>query len=89
MELLNLSFAILIIKMVFCILPGVLGIYMLVSSEERKRELRNQLCSKLFGLSNAIPLPKFERMMQVFGAVLLIFSTAASWFVVLRRMFES
>ena len=31
MQLLNLSFAILIIKMAICILPGVLGIFMIVS----------------------------------------------------------
>jgi hypothetical protein len=87
MQLLNLSFAILIIKMALCILPGVLGIYFLVSSEETKRELRNTFCSKLFGVSNAISYPKFERSMQVFGALLLLFSLAASWFLLLRGMF--
>ncbi len=87
MQLLNLSFAILIIKMAICILPGVLGIFMLVCSEEKKREIRNTFCNKLFGVSNAIPYPKFERTMQVLGSLMLIFSLAASWFFLLRKFF--
>ena len=87
MQLLNLSFAILIIKMAICILPGVLGVFMLVSSEEKKRELRNAFCSKLFGVSNAIPYPKFARTMQVLGALMLAFSLVASWFLLLSKFF--
>lgn len=87
MQLLNLSFAILIIKIAICILPGVLGVFMIVSSEEKKRELRNTICNKVFGVSNAIPFPKFERTMQVMGSLLLLFSLVASWFLLLRGMF--
>jgi len=89
MELLNLSFALLIIKMALCVLPGVLGVFMIVSSEEKKRELRNTICNKLFGVSNAIPFPKFERSMQVLGTLLLLFSLTASWFLLLRGIFEA
>ncbi len=87
MQLLNLSFAILIIKMAICILPGVLGVFMIVSPEEKKRELRNTICNKLFGVSNAIPYPKFARTMQVLGTLMLLFSMVASWFVLLRKFF--
>ncbi|WP_308983623.1 hypothetical protein [Thalassobacterium sedimentorum] len=87
MQLLNLSFALLLIQMVICILPGVLGIFMIASSEERKRELRNALCNKLFGVSNAIPYPKFARTMVILGALLLVFALTASWFLLLREMF--
>jgi hypothetical protein len=59
---------------------------MLSSSEEKKRELRNSFCSKVFGVSNAIAFPKFERTMQVMGALLLIYSIAASWFLLLRGL---
>lgn len=83
MELLNLSFAILIIKMAICILPGVIGVFMIVSSEDKKRELRNTFCNKLFGVSNAIPYPKFARTMVVIGSLLLVFTVAASWFLLL------
>jgi hypothetical protein len=87
MQLLNLSFAILIIKMVICILPGVIGIFMIVSSEEKKRELRNSFCNRLFGVSNAIPYPKFALTMVVIGSLLLVFTLSASWFLLLRNMF--
>lgn len=87
MQLLNLSFAILIIKMAICILPGVFGVFMIVSSEERKRELRNNICNKIFGVSNAIPYPNFSRAMLVIGVILLAFSLVASWFLLLRDFF--
>ncbi|MGZ0653966.1 hypothetical protein ACWPKO_01450 [Coraliomargarita sp. W4R53] len=87
MQLLNLSFAIVLIKMVICILPGVLGIFMIVSPEEKKRELRSTICSKLFGVSNAIPYPKFARTMVVMGTLLLIFMLVASWFLLLQELF--
>jgi hypothetical protein len=87
MQLLNISFAILIIKMAICILPGVLGIFMIISSDEKKRELRNTFCSKLFGVSNAISHPKFARALIVMGTMMLVFSLAASWFLLLREFF--
>lgn len=89
MQLLNIGFAILLVKMVICILPGVFGIFMIVSSEESKRELRNTFCSKIFGVSNAISYPKFTRAMAVLGALLLAFSLVSSWFLLLRSLFEA
>ncbi|WPJ97855.1 hypothetical protein SH580_09040 [Coraliomargarita algicola] len=76
----------LIIKMAICILPGVIGIFMIVSTEEKKRELRNTICNHLFGVSNAIPYPKFALTMVVIGSLLLAFTLAASWFLLLRGM---
>ena len=87
MELLNISFAILLIKMALCVLPGVLGIFFIVSSEETKRDLRSTLCNKLFGVSNAIPFPKFERFLYISGTILLLLSSVASWFILLRKFF--
>ena len=86
MPLLNIGFAILIIKMLICTLPAVLGILMIVSSEESKREFRNKFCSKVFGMSNAIPYPKFARTMALFGSLMLVFSLVSTWFLVLRPM---
>lgn len=87
MPLLNIGFAILIIKMLICTLPAVLGILMIVSSEESKRGFRNKFCSKVFGISNAIPYLKFTRTMYVFGTLLLAFSLVSTWFLLLRPMF--
>lgn len=89
MQLLNISFAILLIKMALCVLPGVLGIFFIVSSEETKRDLRSTLCNKLFGVSNAIPFPKFERFLYISGTILLLLSLVASWFILLRGFFEA
>ena len=84
MPLLNIGFAILIIKMLICTLPAVLGILMIVSSEESKREFRNKFCRMVFGMSNAIPYLKFTRTMAVLGTVLLAFSLVSTWFLILR-----
>ena len=87
MPLLNIGFAILIIKIFICTLPAVFGIIMIVSSEESKRGFRNKFCSKVFGMSNAIPYLKFKRTMYVFGTLLLAFSLVSTWFLLLRPMF--
>ena len=84
MPLLNIGFAILIIKMLICTLPAVLGILMIVSSEESKRAFRNKFCRMVFGMSNAIPYLKFTRTMAVLGTVLLAFSLVSTWFLILR-----
>jgi len=86
MELLNLSFAILIVKIALCVLPGVLGVYMIAIGEESKRGMRNAICNKLFGVSNAIALPKFTRFLVIVGSLLLLFSLAASWFLLLSDL---
>ena len=87
MELLNISFALLLIKMALCVLPGVLGIFFIVSSEETKRDLRSTLCNKLFGVSNAIPFPKFERFLYISGTILLLLSLVATYLIHLRKFF--
>lgn len=87
MQLLNVSFAILLIKMAICILPGVLGIFLIVSSEEKKREFRNLFCNKVFGVSNVIAYPKFERALYIIGGLMVAFTLLATWFLILRRMF--
>ena len=56
MELLNLSFAILILKLSFSVLPIVLGSYLLLASDEVKREIRSFICRSLFNVNNAIPM---------------------------------
>ena len=89
MELLNVGFAILVIKIAICVLPGVLGIFFIASSEETKRSMRSTLCNQLFGISNAIPYPKFARFLYVSGTILFILSVVASWFILLRGFFQA
>ena len=85
MPLLNIGFAILIIKMLICILPAVLGIVIIVSSEESKREFRHNVCRLVFDMSNAIPYSKFTRALAVLSVLLLAFSLVSSW-LLLRPM---
>ena len=87
MELLNVSFALLLIKMALCVLPGVLGIFFIASSEETKRGMRSTLCNKLFGVSNAIPFPKFERFLYISGTILLLLSLVATYLIHLKKFF--
>ena len=86
MSLLNISFAILIMKIAICTLPAVFGIIMIVSSEESKQELRNKLCGIVFGVNNAIPYSKFALTMAVLGSLMLAFSLVSTWFLLLRPM---
>ena len=87
MELLNIGFAILLVKVSISVLPGVLGIFFVASSEETKREMRNTLCNQLFGISNAIAYPKFARGLYILGTVLIFMSLGLSWFLLLRNFF--
>ena len=89
MALLNLGFVILLIKITICVLPGALGIFLYVANEDTKRDLRNVICSKLFGVRNAIPYPSFARALLILGTLLLIFSLVSIWFLLLRNYFIS
>lgn len=83
MPLLNLQFAILVIKIAICFLPGVIGFYLIICGEESKRNMRNAVCNALFGVSNAIPSKKFARTLYIVGSLGILFSIIASWFILL------
>jgi hypothetical protein len=86
MELLNPAFVILVVKITICVFPGIVGVYLLAVSEEKKRDLRNKLCNRLFGVSNAIPYPNFERTLLIIGILGLLLSGAAIWFFLISGM---
>lgn len=86
MELLSVGFAILLIKVIISFMPGVIGIYCIAAPEESKRKLRGLVCSKLFGVSNAIQYRKFARFMGTCGVFLLLFSAVATWFLLISPM---
>ena len=86
MSLLNAQFIILIIKVTFCVMPGVFGIYFIAAPEESKRKLRSFVCAKLFGISNAIEYKKFARFMATCGVFFLLFSAVATWFLLIAPM---
>ena len=81
MELLNVGFAILLIKVTISVLPCVLGSYLLLCSVETKRKIRRTVCSRLFGVSNAIPYVKFVRFLHAVGPMLVVLGLLAGWFL--------
>ena len=83
MELLDLAFAVLILKITFCVLPGIFGIFLIFSSENSKRRMRSKVCSQLFGISDAIRTYKFTRFLYVVGMLSILFSLTAIWVFVL------
>jgi hypothetical protein len=84
MELLNLAFAILILKITLCVLPGIFGIFLIFSSQSSKRRMRSKVCSRLFGISDAIRTRKFTCFLYVLGMLSMLFSLTAIWVFVLR-----
>lgn len=88
MELANIGFAILCFKLGIGIVPSALGIFLIAADEEKKRAMRSWVCGRLFGVSNAIPYPKFARAIFVLGAFLILFGLLAIWFLVIRPLVQ-
>ena len=84
MELANIGFALLCIKLGIGVIPIVLGIFLIAADEEKKRIMRSWFCIRLFEVSNAIPYPKFARALSAVGVGLILFGLGATWFLVLR-----
>ncbi|MGB0289968.1 MAG: hypothetical protein ACPGC0_02105 [Opitutales bacterium] len=84
MELLNLSFAILIIKLSISVLPIVLGSYIMLAPEEIKRDMRGFICRSLFNVNNAIPMRDFNRILYGVGGLGVLLGLVAGWILVLK-----
>jgi len=87
MDLLSLQFIILIVKMVVSVLPGILAVALLASSEENLRSIRNTICNKIFGISNVIELHRFKRFVVIVSTVAILYSLTAAWFLLLSQYF--
>lgn len=88
MELLNVGFVMLIAKITFCVLPGVFGIYLLVISKETKRKMRNKMCMRLFGFSNAIRYLTFARILNFLGVFLILISCSLTWLFIISSYLQ-
>lgn len=88
MELLNPQFVLICIKLAIGVIPVVLGVALLLTDEEKRRALRGGLCNRLFGVGNAIPMPKFNAALIGFASLAILFGLAATWFLVLSSLFE-
>jgi hypothetical protein len=88
MELANIGFVLLCIKLAVGVIPFALGIFLIANEQEKKRAMRAWLCNRLFGVSDAIPYTKFARMLTVAGALMILFGLAATWFLVIAPIVE-
>lgn len=86
MELLNIGFIKLLIKLTIGVMPIVLGLTFLCLSEEAKRDMRNGLCRAAFGESGAIPYAKFVRIGSILACIVILFGLVLTWFLVLSPM---
>lgn len=87
MDLLSLPFIILIVKIVISVLPGILAIALLASSEENLRSIRHAFCDRIFGIRNAIELHRFKRFAIIVSTVAILYSLTATWFLLLSQYF--
>lgn len=88
MDLISIGFAILIIKVSISILPGVYGFFLIFSSTETKREIRNKYCKLFFGVSNAMRTKRFARILYFFGFLFILLSCGLTWHFVVRVFLE-
>ncbi|CAI8287452.1 MAG: Uncharacterised protein [Opitutia bacterium UBA7350] len=88
MELLNISFAILLVKLCISVLPIVGGCYLLFATDEAKREMRTFVCRSLFNINNAIPMRDFNHLLRWVGGLVVFFGLLAGWFLVLLPFFK-
>jgi hypothetical protein len=88
MELLNVSFAVLLLKLCIGVLPIGFGIFIFITSEDTKRDLRSLVCRALFNVSNAIPMKNFNRMLFWMGFLSLLFGLLSTWVLILQPLFK-
>lgn len=86
MDLLNISFAILIIKIMIGAVPLVGGITYFCIDEDAKREFRNSVCNSMFGVPHAVPFMKFNRFMTVLSLLGIVFGLLVLWLLVILPM---
>ena len=89
MELLNIRFVILVVKISVCALPAVFAIYLLAMPDKDQRRLGNKLNMLFFEAHGVISHQSWKRARLVIAAVALIFTGVATWFLILAGLFES
>jgi hypothetical protein len=77
MDLFNIGFALFCLKITFCVLPGVAGVWCLAGSEDGKHELRRWIQNTFFDGENVIEREGFEKFLNVAGVVLIVLSLVA------------
>lgn len=83
MDLLNVGFALLIVKLAVSVLLIIGGVSYLVMQTEAKRTFRNKVCRMFFDSSRAVRFDKFDRIMQASSVAGILLGGLIGWFMVL------
>ena len=84
MELLNLSFLFLLLKVGLCTVLGVLAIILIFGKERMKRRLRDRVCFYLFGFHKAIVFKEFNRVLKIFGVSFALLDGLFFWMLFIK-----
>lgn len=79
MELLNVSFFILVLKVSLCTSLGLLAMFLIFARERVKRRLRDRICFYLFGLHKAINYREFNKFLKILGFIFCVADGLLFW----------
>jgi hypothetical protein len=88
MELVNIGFAILIIKIALSVVPVILGFYLIFCSIDQKREIKRAVCRILFESGSVFTTEAFSKFLVVIGLLMVIFGGLFAWFLLLSGMMQ-
>jgi uncharacterized membrane protein YozB (DUF420 family) len=88
MELVNIGFVLLIIKIALSVVPVILGFYLIFCSIDQKRELKRAVCRALFGSGSVFTTEAFARFLVVIGLLMVLFGGIFAWFFLISGMIQ-
>ena len=84
MELLNVSFLILVLKVGLCTCLGVFAMLLIFAKECFKRRFRDRVCFYLFGFHKAIKYKEFNKFLKILGLIFSLADGSLLWFLFFR-----
>lgn len=84
MELLNISFLFLLLKVGLCTVLGLLAIVLMFGKERMKRRLRDRVCFYLFGFHKAVVFKEFNRVLNIFGVFFALLGGLFFWILFIK-----
>jgi divalent metal cation (Fe/Co/Zn/Cd) transporter len=86
MDLVNIGFIILVIKIAISVIPAVVGFYLIFCNRDQKREIKRIVCRTLFGSGSVFETDAFARFLVLLGLLLIVFSGLFAWFFLISGM---
>lgn len=83
MELLNISFFILVLKVGLCTCLGVLAILLIFAKDRVKRRFRDRVCFYLFGFHKAVAYKEFNKVLKICGFIFFLADGLLLWLLFL------